>query len=138
MIKEIFAIFLLIILIVILTGIIYFWICYSTHIYMNHKQNLPYDYVDFETFINVFNYYMDKYKDDPNIDIRYGFGGSPAIFMRMKNNYDNYFIYLHADIVQFENKCMIFYPWSWIKYCIWMKQFVNGKRVNGLWKNEIN
>lgn len=47
---------------------------------MNHSMNLPYDYVDFKTFINVFNYYMNKYKDNSNIDIRYGFHGSPAVF----------------------------------------------------------
>lgn len=69
-----------IILFFILTVIIYFLICYSTHIHMNHSMNLPYDYVDFKTFINVFNYYMNKYKDNSNIDIRYGFHGSPAVF----------------------------------------------------------
>ena len=64
---------------------------------MNHNQIL-YDYINFKTFINVFNLYMNKYKDNSNIDIRYGFYGYPSVFMRMKNNYNNYFIYLHNDM----------------------------------------
>ena len=107
---------------------------YLTHIQMNRDQNLQYDYVNFKTFINVFNEYMDRYKDNSNVNIKYGYHGSPAVFMRMKYNC-NYFIYLHASIVKFENKCMIFYPWSWIKYCIWIRKFTKGKHVKGLWKD---
>ena len=101
---------------------------------MNRDQNLQYDYVNFKTFINVFNEYMDRYKDNSNVNIKYGYYESPAVFMRMKYNC-NYFIYLHASIVKFENKCMIFYPWSWIKYCIWIRKFTKGKHVKGLWKD---
>ena len=135
MIGSIFVIIFVTLLLVILVWFIYFIACYSTHIEMNKNQNLPYDYVNFKTFKNVFNSYMNKYIDNPNIDIEYGWHGSPAVFMKNKYNYQNKLIYLHASIVEFENKCMIFYPLSWIRYCIWMKQFSNGKRVKGLWKD---
>lgn len=52
----------------------------------------------------------------------------------MRKN-DEDILYLHADIVRINGKCMIFYPIDWIKYCIWMRQFqkVNSNRVKGLW-----
>ena len=109
---------------------------YLTHIHMNKDQNLQYDYVNFKTFINVFNEYMDMYKDNSNVDIKYGYHGSPAVFMCIKNNWNRYYIiYLHADIVKFENKCMIFYPWSYIKYHRWIRKFIAVKRIKGLWKD---
>ena len=97
---------------------------------MNKRQNLLYDYVDFNTFIEVFNEYFNRYKDKPDIKIEHGFGGSPAFFMYDK--YYNRIIYLHASVVKFENRCMIFYPLSWIRYCIWMRQYkpVKKKKIN--------
>lgn len=124
-----------ILLAVITIGFIWFIACYLTHIEMNRGQNLPYDYVNFKTFRAIFDSYMDKYKDNPNVKIKYGWHGSPAVFMYMNYGYYNYLIYLYANIVKFENKCMIFYPFSYIKYCIWMRKFANGSRKKGLWKD---
>ena len=103
-----------------------FWVSYSTHIYMNKKEQRPYDYVTLNTFVREFN----KYKDDP--DLQKNEWNNKSIFLR-KNDED--ILYLHADIVRINGKCMIFYPIDWIKYCIWMRQFqkVNSNRVKGLW-----
>ena len=133
--EFIFIMIFVILLVVILAEFICFIACYMTHIKMNKERNLPYDYVNFKTFRKVFTSYMDKYKDNLNIDIKYGFYNSPAVFMRNKYDYNNELIYLHADIVRFEKKCMIFYPWSYIKYCRWIRKFVNNKRVKDLWKD---
>lgn len=98
---------------------------YIIHIEMNKEKKLPYDYVDFNTFLNEFN----KYKDNP--DIKYE---TQSIFLR-DSNYDP-IVYLHADIVRFGDKCMIFKPLSWFKYCRWIKkQCKNKNRVKGLWDN---
>ena len=103
-----------------------FWVSYSTHIDMNKQEKLPYDYVTLNTFIREFN----KYKDDP--DLQKNEWNNKSIFLR-KNDKD--ILYLHADIVRINEKCMIFYPIDWIKYCIWMRQFqkVDSNRVKGLW-----
>lgn len=66
---------------------------------MNKRENLPYDYVNFDTFIKVFNEYFNKYKNNPGIKIEYGFDGWSAFFMYDKDY--NRIIYLHASIVKF-------------------------------------
>ena len=119
-------------LIIILTILFIFWfiISYTCHIEMNKRENLPYDYVNFDTFIKVFNEYFNKYKNNPGTKIEYGFDGWSAFFMYDKDY--NRIIYLHASIVKFENRCMIFYPLSWIRYCIWMRQYrhVKKRKIN--------
>lgn len=116
-----------------------FIIEYTDHISISKKEGLPYDYVIFDTFIKVYNAYFTKYKHEPGIKIKYGFsGGSPGVLMYNKNCT---LINLTVDDVIFTDKCMIFYPWSWIRYRIWMKQFKpdkKGKRIKGLYKEPIN
>lgn len=101
---------------------------YMTHIDMNKGQNLPYDYVSFNTFIREF----DKY--------RYSLGlehmeNGESIFLKGDNGY---VLYLHASIVKINGKCMIFYPIDWFRYCIWIKRFnkPKGNRVKGLWNEK--
>lgn len=101
---------------------------YKTHVKMNKDEKLPYDYVDFTTFLNEFN----KYKDNPNMKYK-----TESIFLR-DENYDP-IVYLHADIVRFGDKCMIFKPLSWFRYCRWIKkQCKNKNRVKGLWDNKLD
>lgn len=99
---------------------------YATHIYMNKKENVPYDYVNFKTFSREFNKY--KY----SLGLEYNENGE-SIFLKINNDY---ILYLHASIVKINGKCMIFYPIDWFKYCIWIKQFNKSKtnRVKGLWE----
>ena len=48
----------------------------------------------------------------------------------------NRIVHLHANIVEFDSKCMIFKPLSYFKYCRWIKkQCKNKNRVKGLWDN---
>ena len=102
---------------------------YTSHIYMNKKQNLPYDYVNFKTFIREF----DKYRYSLNLECR---ENSNSRFL--KNNND-YVLYLHASVVEIDGKCMIFYPVDWFRYCIWINRFNKSKgnrRVKGLWSEK--
>ena len=103
----------------------YLFITYATHVDMNKREHCPYDFVKFSTFIKEFN----KYKEDPQLEI----WQSGSIFLRKGNQY---VVYLHASIVKFNNKCMIFYPIGWALYCNWKKQFTKQKSTNrckGLW-----
>lgn len=106
-------------------GISYNIADYMSHVTMNKNENLPYDYVNFNTFINEFA----KYKDDPRIKY-----GDKSIFLKDENY--NRIIHLHANIVEFNGKCMIFNPFSWFKYRSWVKkQCKNKNRIKGLWDN---
>ena len=103
----------------------YLFISYGTHVDMNKREHYPYDFVRFSTFIKEFN----KYKEDPQLEI----WQSGSIFLRKG---DQYVVYLHASIVKFNNKCMIFYPIGWALYCNWEKRFTKQKSTNrckGLW-----
>lgn len=106
----------------------YLFIYYSIHVDMNKQEHCPYDFVRFSTFIKEFN----KYKEDPQLEI----WQNRSIFLR-KDHQD--VVHLHASIVKFNNKCMIFYPISFIKYSIWKKKFIynklneNSYRRKGLW-----
>lgn len=105
---------------------------YITHIQMNIQENLPYDFVHFRTFIQEFN----KYQYSPSIEYNKNY---KSIFIR---NDGTNILYLHASIVKFRDKCMIFYPISWIKYSLWLKKKFkkrkNGNRVKGLWNVDNN
>lgn len=104
-----------------------FW---SIHVNMNKDEKLPYDFVTFKTFMKEF----EKYKDDPRLQKYEWNGNKKSIFLEgVKGNV----VYLHANIVKFNEKCMIFYPLDYIKYCLWMKKFHKKHkkryRVKGLW-----
>lgn len=100
---------------------------YITHIQMNIQENLPYDFVHFRTFLQEFN----KYQYSPSLEYNKNY---KSIFIR---NDGSNILYLHASIVKFNNKCMIFYPISWIKYSLWIKKKTkkerNSNHVKGLW-----
>lgn len=100
---------------------------YETHITMSKNEHYPYDFVKFNTFIKEF----DKYKDDSRLKICCN---GRSIFLRVGICE---IVYLHASIVRFNEKCMIFYPTDWFKYCIWKRNFTKLKpnRVKGLWDN---
>lgn len=103
-------------------------VMWSIHVSMNIEQRLPYDFVTFKTFIREFN----KYKTDPELDKSELFKGS--IFLEKDKES---IVYLHANIVKFNNKCMIFYPLDYFKYRKWKKNFrkesYKNNRVKGLW-----
>ena len=109
------------ILIICFVGFIFSW---SVHISRNKDTGRPYDWCTFDTFIKEFN----KYINNPNLEIR-----ANSIFL-----YKSYLecdVYLHASIIKFDEKCMILYPLSWIKYCIWKNSFTKYyNRCKGLWK----
>lgn len=125
-----FSVFLAIIITLSVVGVPIFvgiWlITWQVHISMNKDQNVSYDFVTFDTFLEVYN----AYENHPKLNItNYG-----SIFL-----YDDYdpILYLHADIVKINNKCMIFYPISYLKYYMWLQDKTKreSKRVKGLWKN---
>ena len=123
---------LLFLCIAILIFIILFIVSWTTHIEMNKQQGVPYDWCTFKRFIKEFN----KYKDHP--ELKAGEWGRSSIFLceKFDNGYKDT-VYLHANIVQFDGKCMILYPYSYLRYCIWKRNFNKkavDKRQKGLWE----
>ena len=104
---------------------------WSVHVSMNLDQKLPYDFVTFKTFLKEFN----KYKYHHSLRKE-----KNAIFL----DKDNKHVYIHADIVKFNYKCMILYPVSFLIFQIYIMNFTQNKkvkeskvryRVKGLWKS---
>lgn len=113
-----------------LAGLIILFIDYDTHIEMNKKEHLPYDFVIFDRFIEEFN----KYKD--NVDLEYNKLYNSWFLERPKR-----IVYIHAGIIIFNNKCMILYPISFLRFKLWEyknKRFNilnDDRRQKGLWEN---
>lgn len=107
-------------------GFVTFMAYWSTHIYMNKGENLPYDWCGFKTFIKEFN----KYKNHPELKIN-----NTSILLYDKREYKS-IVYLHADIIKFDDRCMILYPLSYMLYHIWKYNVIKtkGNRQKGLWK----
>lgn len=111
----------------ILTWLYVYW---GTHIEMNKEENLPYDYVTFKTFMREF----EKYKDDSRLRIDPSYN---SIFL--DRSIGDYILYLHVGIVKINNKCMILYPLSYLRYKRWIKKFTTThERVKGLWNGGEN
>ncbi len=102
---------------------------YLTHVSMNKDQKLPYDWCNFKTFLTEFYKRYDK--KDFEFDTKY-----KSIFLKTWDSESRSYIhkiYLHASIVKFDdNKCMILYPWSYYKYCRWLKNYGKSNRVKKL------
>lgn len=122
---------LLVFIFIFIVPTVLFLASYTTHIEMNINQNKPYGYVTFERFIKEFN----KYKNDSRLKYDYDY---KSIFLRYYNDEHvcHNYVYLHASIVMFEDKCMIFYPIDWFKYCWWMKKQFKHNKINRLWDND--
>ena len=86
---------------------------------MNIDQNKPYDWCSFKTFKKEFN----KYINNPKLYIQKF--GDYSIFLDEDNRYN--ILYLHASIIKFNDKCMILYPFSWLRYCIWKINFTKSR-----------
>lgn len=119
------GVFIFMILILVVSWIAIWLVTWTVHISMNKDQNVPYDFVTFDTFLDVYKFYGNH----PKLNITdYG-----SIFL-----YDDYdqILYLHAEIVKINNKCMIFYPISYLKYKMWLHNITKKKsnRIKGLWK----
>lgn len=125
------GVLLVVFLFIIVLLVILFAASYITHVKMNTSQNKPYDYVTFERFMKEFN----KYKDDTRLEYDKSF---KSIFLRYWDNEHIYRtdVYLHASIVMFMDKCMIFYPVDWIRYCKWVKRQFRPYRIRGMWNND--
>lgn len=92
---------------------------------MNRDQNLPYDWCNFKTFLTEF--YKRYETKDFEYDTKY-----KSIFLKTWDSESHNYIHkihLHASIIKFDNnKCMILYPWSYFKYCRWLKNYGKAKR----------
>ena len=109
-----------VLLFAVFVGLIAWMIDWSVHISMNKDQNKPYNWCSFKTFKKEF----DKYKGNPKLYIRKF--DDYSIFVH--GTYSSYIVYLHASIIQFNGKCMILYPCSWLRYCIWKRNFAKSHR----------
>ncbi len=120
-----FLIFVL--LYIVAVGLVWWMIDWSVHISMNKNQKKPYNWCSFKTFKKEF----DKHKDNPKLYIQQF--SDFSIFVDGDGLGDD--VYLHASIVMFNGKCMILYPWSWLRYCIWKRNFAkNFYRQRDLFK----
>jgi hypothetical protein len=86
----------------------------------------PYGFSTFKRFLNEFNKYSDK-----NIEHR-----DKSIFV--KDDKQNYLVYIHASIIEFNGIGMILNPVDWWRFCFWIKKYNNigskGKMLTGVWK----
>lgn len=112
-----FTIFVLVFVLVI--SLIWFVSSWATHIDMNKMHKMPYDWVSFKTFIKEFK----KYEAHLNLDIDKRFKGSIFLYDNLRR-----VVYLHASIVEFNGRCMIFYPLSYLRYCLWKHNFIGHRR----------
>lgn len=123
------VIFISLLVIALAVGLIVFFIDWVTHIHMVKGEYRPYDWCTFKTFMKEF----DKYKNHRGLYTeKYG---DMSIFVE-----DGWklIVYLHANIIKFNDKCMILYPHSWLRYRIWKRNFTKVDkpvyRRRGLWK----
>lgn len=123
---EVLFVLLFIGVFVAIVGFIMFMTNWTVHISMNKGQGKPYDWCTFKTFIKEF----DKYKNNPKLYTQH-LRDETSIFLDGENSES--IVYLHADIIRFNEKCMILYPHSWLQYCIWKRRFTSN-RQRGLWK----
>ena len=71
--------FMFLICFALITGFVAFMISWDTHVFMNKRENVPYDWCTFKTFAKEF----DKYKNHPNLEIGY-FCNDTSIFVKDK------------------------------------------------------
>jgi len=128
--SDVGILFFILALVIALT-IVYSVACYSAHIHMILREDKPYDFVGFKTFIFEFNRYKKDHKISYDKEVNGIFGE------------DRDDLYLCASIIRFNNKCMILYPISFFKYCLWtrkvLKESKDGmakrNRIKGLFNN---
>lgn len=105
----------------------YFAFNYMAHIFETLFERKSYDWVTFSSFIKVYQKYREKYRlDDSKYSRR----------IRLTENFNYTVAQLDLKLVKFSDCCMIFYPLSYLRYCIWLTKitFSMSKRVKGLWK----
>ena len=103
--------------------ILFVWFfTWMSHVSVNTSIQKQYYFVNFNTFLKEFN----EYKDDPNLF--YGWKNSSISLERN----GKHVVYIRADVVEINEKCMIFYPIDFLKYKIWIKKNYSNNRTNGL------
>jgi hypothetical protein len=91
--------------------IMVFWACYDTHLQMNESEHIPYGYVHFNTFLKEF----EQYEEESGFYTECG-----GVFL--PDSSFGYKVYLHADIVRIDDRCMMFYPMGYLKYKVWFRR----------------
>ena len=109
-------------------------ISWTIHVSMIKDERSPYDWCTFKTFIKEFN----KYKDHPQLEIDSRFWSINGASIFLYEGVCEHIVFLHADIIKFNENCMLLYPWSWARYCFWKRDFTKvikeKYRQKGLWK----
>lgn len=118
-----------ILIILLIICMFYFMFNYIAHIFETiFFERKSYDWVTFRSFIKVYQKYKEKYNFD---DSKY-----PRRIRLRVNCYT--VAQLDLKLVEFSDYCMIFYPLSYLIYCIWITKetlFIP-KRIKGLWKKD--
>ena len=114
---ELFSFLITIVIALIVSWLIVFWVDYSSHVSSTKEKKCKYDYVTFDTFMRVFNKYVDKISFNNS-----RFSCYPDV-------------YVDEDIIKFGDKCMILYPIDYIKFKWWIRKYKNSNmRQKGLWE----
>ena len=114
---------------IVVMGLIAWIIDWSVHISMIKDEDKPYDWCTFRTFKKEF----DKYKNNPQLHIEKF--SDYSIFVKGMNL--NYIVYLHANIIKFNDKCMILYPFSWLRYRIWKRNFAKSRNSSKVSNRQV-
>ncbi len=116
-----FLIFVLLFVVVVAAGLIVWMVDWSVHISMNKDETKPYDWCTFKTFKKEF----DKHINNPKLYIEKWSDYSIFVYGTGLSR----IVYLHANIIQFDDKRMILYPCSWLRYRIWKRNFAKSRNV---------
>lgn len=97
------------------SGMFYFIAGYSVHMDVTkalaRRENAQYDYVSFQGFLKEYEGYANKYRVNKRVHSQYMSIPREDVF-------------LDKTCVQFGDRYIIFYPWSYFKYLDWLeKQF---------------
>lgn len=110
---NIFGLIVVIFFMCVFSGVFFLIACYSVHMDVTkalaQRENADYDYVNFEKFRQEYGEYASKYMVNKRIHSQYMSIPSEDVF-------------LDKTCVQFGDRYMIFYPWSYVKYVKWLEE----------------
>jgi len=91
-------------------GSIFIFSHWATHREMTTHNCEYWNYANFPTFLREFSSRKWQYKKE----WRYSF------FSEKGDRNDH----IHADIIKFDGKGMVLYPWSFLRFMVWRKDYV--------------
>lgn len=100
--------------------VIAFIVSYLAHISMVKDNAYPYAHGSFKDFKRAFNLVLDWKRES-----RY-----PFSFFKYLKGSCTATSEIHASIIKFNDVGMILYPWSWLRFCLFLYKNRSNKKMN--------